>query len=200
MQSSEAKKLQKELKPLLEPLEKLARALFKTKKRVDDLASVTKGLYDELDKLCKKAPAERITDLALSQVNDALSEARELIPGDKYVQKLKPFVSAGENPEHRDAVFVLRQLLDAFHRFDSTNDSRLDWANKLAKESRTMAAGLGLAADSGQTPSWSEMRNALGEDPAIKFMDGYGGPLDLTAVKRIDIPTYFDCTPKNDDE
>jgi hypothetical protein len=66
----------------------------------DLLESVAEGLYEETDKLCKKAPAEQVTELLLEQVNQIIGEAKELIEGDAYVQRMKQFVAAGDRPEH----------------------------------------------------------------------------------------------------
>jgi hypothetical protein len=77
------------------------------------------GLYDEIDKLAKKAGADQVTDLALEQVNEFVRDAKTLMPEDAYVQRQKEFVAAGDNPEHRDVVFVMRQLRQGLERFDA---------------------------------------------------------------------------------
>lgn len=81
------------------------------------LESVTLGLYDEVDKLTKKAPAEPITDLVLGEINEVIRETKELVTEDPYVQRIQVFVAAGDNPQHRDAVVVLRQLRQGLERF-----------------------------------------------------------------------------------
>lgn len=84
------------------------------------LASVAAGLYAELDKLSKKAPTEPITDLMLEQINDLIREVKTLISDDAFVQKLKEFVPAGDNPEQRDALVVCRMLREGLTRFAPT--------------------------------------------------------------------------------
>jgi hypothetical protein len=74
------------------------------------LKSVSSGLYDELDKLCKKSPAEPITDLALTSVNEVIKETKQLIQNDIYIQRISEFIPAGDNPQLRDAVMVMRQI------------------------------------------------------------------------------------------
>lgn len=90
------------------------------KKQLALLQSVTEGLYEEIDKLSKKAPADFLTDLALSQVNDVIRETKMLINKDSYIQRLNEFVAAGDNPEHRDAVIVLRQIRQGLNRFSES--------------------------------------------------------------------------------
>ena len=83
------------------------------------LTSFTQGLYDEMDKLQKKAPSAGLSDLATKRVNRAIRDAKELMgEHDSYVTELSEFVPAGDNPEVRDAVLVLREILQALERLD----------------------------------------------------------------------------------
>jgi hypothetical protein len=94
------------------------RQLTSQREQLRLLQSVAQGLYEELDKLCKKSPAEQITDLALEQVNTVIEETKDLLINDSYIKRLKKFVAAGDNPEHRDVVVVLRQILQGLKRFE----------------------------------------------------------------------------------
>lgn len=80
------------------------------------LQSVALGLYEELDKLTKKSPVEAVTDFVLAQLNDVIRETRRLVRDDPYVQKLKEVVAAGDNPEQRDALVMLRQARQGLER------------------------------------------------------------------------------------
>lgn len=100
-------------------LKKRLQASEADKKGLRLLQSVSTGLYDEADKLSKKAPAEAVSDLMLEQVNDFVREAKELLPHDAHVQRLREFVPAGNNPQMRDVVIVLRQIRQGMDRFDT---------------------------------------------------------------------------------
>jgi hypothetical protein len=77
----------------------------------DELASYVLVLYEEMDKLAKKAPSAPVSDLALKRVNLAVADARSLMAKhDRYIAEIEPFVPAGENPEVRDAVLILREI------------------------------------------------------------------------------------------
>lgn len=80
------------------------------------LKSVVEGLYIEIDKLTKKAPAEPITELALEQINDVITDTKGLMQDDPYIQKLNKFVPAGDMPPHRDALIVLGQVKQGLNR------------------------------------------------------------------------------------
>jgi len=72
-----------------------------------------------MDKLAKKAPSAAVSDLAMNRVNRAIKQAKELIgPFDIYAAELAEFVPAGENPEVRDALLVLREITQALQRVD----------------------------------------------------------------------------------
>jgi len=85
-------------------------------KQADLLTSVTQGLYEELDKLSKKAPVDEATELVVESVNDVIKDIHVLSPNDAYIQRVKPFVPAGNNPEHRDVILILKQLSQGLKR------------------------------------------------------------------------------------
>src|SRR6266481_441604 len=101
----------------IEMLQKKIKDVNATEQRARVLQSVSLGLYEELDKLAKKAPADEVTDLVLEQANDVIREGKELLSEDTFVQRLKEFVPAGDNPQHRDVVVILRQLHQGLERF-----------------------------------------------------------------------------------
>jgi len=85
------------------------------------LKSFTAGLYDEMDKLSKKAPSATVSDLGLNRVNRAIRQAKDLMGAfDVYAAELCEFVPAGDNPEVRDALLVLREITQALERVDGT--------------------------------------------------------------------------------
>ncbi len=98
----------------------------KQKKQLELLTSAVKGHYEEMDKLSKKAPAEKVTDLALGEINYTIEETKKLLDDDVFIQRLNVFVAAGDNPELRDAVLVLRQLLQGLARYDANLRPRQD--------------------------------------------------------------------------
>lgn len=81
------------------------------------LESEIENLYVEFDKLTKKSPGQPITVLALENVNCAISDAKELLEGDRAVDRISKFVPAGENPANSDVLLVLSKLRAALTRF-----------------------------------------------------------------------------------
>lgn len=81
------------------------------------LESELEGLYDEMDKLAKKAPTETVTNLQLRVVNSFVQKAKKLLAGDTIIDEITVFVAAGDNPEYRDVITVLRQIKQGLERF-----------------------------------------------------------------------------------
>lgn len=81
------------------------------------LQSESEGLYEEIDKLCKKAPSESATTLQVNVVNGLIKRAKQLLEADPIIGEVTIFVAAGDNPEYRDIVTVLRQIGQALERF-----------------------------------------------------------------------------------
>lgn len=81
------------------------------------LGSELHSLYDEFEKLTKKAPATRLTALALQTINALIGDSKRLMSGDRYVDRISEFVAAGENPVNSDVLLILATLVSALNRF-----------------------------------------------------------------------------------
>ncbi len=146
------------------------------------LQSVTTGLYDETDKLCKKAPAEQVTDLLLEQVNQVIGETKEIIKRDPYVQRLNQFVAAGDNPEIRDVVVILRQVQQALDRFAPFLNRTEGETRRKLKE----AGVLGEAIEQFQLDATVLMMNVFEDDAAKAAEDWFDQETELFDFDRLD--------------
>jgi len=104
-----------------ERVEQLRRGM-QMKEAYHVLQSEIAGLYDEMDKLAKKAPNEPVTNLQLKIVNSFIRKAKLLLTGDNIIDEVEIFVSAGDNPEYRDVVTVLRQVRQGLERFKNNSN------------------------------------------------------------------------------
>jgi hypothetical protein len=112
----ERQRAQKEADKRMADTKKRRAELEETRLRRQQVESVLDGLYDEIDKLTKKAPADEITELALRRVNGVINAAKELLKGDPFIDSIDPFVPAGEYPEHRDVLIILREIKQGMKR------------------------------------------------------------------------------------
>lgn len=97
------------------------------------LESEAKGLYDEMDKLAKKTPVETVTDLQLKAINNLITKAKELLSNDIIIADVTIFVAAGDNPQYRDVVTVLRQVIQGLNRFQEQANKYL-WDEEFQEE------------------------------------------------------------------
>jgi hypothetical protein len=114
--------------------------------------SVASGLYIEIDKLTKKAPAEEVTELVLKHVNDLIRQAKDLLKSDEYMKGLTEFIPAGNNPQYRDVIIVLRQIRHAFDRLTISLGPRLDKVKDLITQAETVRVALGFYIQGETTP------------------------------------------------
>lgn len=118
-QEAEQRRLEEEQQELAEQEEREEelRQGLRIKQAYNMLLSEVTGLYDEMDKLAKKVPNEPVTNLQLRILNSFINKAKHLLSGDTIIDEIEVFVAAGDNPEYRDAVTVLRQIRQGLERF-----------------------------------------------------------------------------------
>lgn len=119
-QEEKKHRLEKQLQQIEEAISELESRIHfynENRRKHGLLESVTDGLYIEIEKLTKKAPAELVTELALEQINDVIKDIKELLKDDPYIERLNVFVPAGDLPQLRDTLIVLRQVKQGLERF-----------------------------------------------------------------------------------
>jgi vacuolar-type H+-ATPase subunit H len=91
--------------------------LIEKEKMFKILDSVSEGLYHEIDKLSKKSPIEPVTNLIVDEVNEIIKGIKEIIETDPFIKRLKLFVAAGDNPETRDVLIILKNVRQGIDRY-----------------------------------------------------------------------------------
>jgi hypothetical protein len=187
--SRRAKQLQ-ELDAAIAELTVKSEELGSLQKKLTLLESVSLGLYEEIDKLAKKAGADEVTPLVLEQVNDVIREAKELIFDDPYVKRYHEFVPAGNNPQHRDVVLLLRQIRQGLERFASginESKSRTDMLLSDAKGARIAV----LFAIQGKEGVRREDLENNEVDVQPRWLRGLPAYFSFPVLDRTHIPSYF---------
>ena len=166
--------------------------LRQKQKKLDLLQSVSLGLYDELDKLAKKAGADLVTDLALEQVNDFIRDSKLLLAEDAYVQRQKEFVVAGDNPQHRDVVVVMRQLRQGLDRFSADVNSLQERVEELLADAKGVhvAVDIFLGGSEDVTPEDLQYYEVTLTARWMKS-DGFVKNFSFDVLDRTNIPNYF---------
>lgn len=190
----------KQFEQILEVIDSLESRLqyteYDQKNQLTLLSSVSHGLYEEVDKLSKKAPSEPVTDLVLEQVNDVIRETKQLVADDTYVQRLNEFVPAGDNPQHRDAVVVLRQIRQGLDRFRQSLEPSIRALNGRRDEARAVTKALQLYMD-GDMNVETEQIEDYGLSLSSFWKTGiYPETFNFDRLDEIDIRVHFGETAK----
>lgn len=106
--------------------ERMARSQ-QLQERHAQLESFVDGIYTELSKLSIKWPTQPVTKLTLDQANRAICDLKELMSGenDAFINEINEFLPAGDMPEARDVVLVLKQIKQALDRMETKH--RREW-------------------------------------------------------------------------
>lgn len=177
-----------QLETAIAKLSVLADTLKTQKRSLDLLQSVSAGLYEEIDKLAKKSPADEISILALEQVNDLIRESKELSPDDLYMKRYKVFVAAGDNPQHRDVVLLLRQVRQGLDRFSQRLTERTTRTSTLLSDAKGLRIAI-LIIKSGREEATTSQLQANEVSVSSKWSQDY--QVNFDRLNRTDIPTYF---------
>jgi len=180
-----------------ELIPKLQERVADLRRRQDSLAllkSVSTGLYEETDKLSKKAPAETVTDLLLEQVNTVIRETKEIATSDIFVTRLSEFVSAGDNPQHRDVVVILKQLILGQNRAIATNDQKLNANQEKLSDARGVLCAIDLRLQGQEEYQIGKELLHYNGTSVSKFWRGddtYDWHFDFARLDNPDLPERF---------
>lgn len=160
------------------------------------LQSVVSGLYLEIQMLAKKAPSETITDLALENINRVISDTKELMQDDPYIQTLEVFIPAGDLPELRDALIVLGQIIKGLERFSV--DKRRNEIRSRLELAQLLKRALALAIDGANS---SNIYRSLSKGDGLLVTkipgewtveSGHGDKsFDLARLDALDVQAFF---------
>jgi hypothetical protein len=185
-----------------EQIKQLDQAIVELTKKLDDLRgkqkqldllqSVSFGLYDEMDKLAKKAGADQVTDLALEQVNDFIRDAKALLSEDPYAQKQKEFVAAGDNPQHRDVVVVMRQLRQGLERFTENLKSVQERYKLLLADAKGLHIAVEIFLEGTEDVSKDNFEyNEVTVSERWMEGDDFAETFSFDRLDRTNVPDYF---------
>jgi len=92
--------------------------------------------------------------------------AKGVVVGDVYLDRVKEFVPAGENPVYPDVLMVAATVQAAVRRAKSVLAEEEKRLHEAWQNAGTIAAAIRLVLESGEQPLWTEVKDALGEKPA----------------------------------
>jgi hypothetical protein len=192
-----------EIARLVPVLNQKLQDLKSVQKQTQLLKSVGGALYGEMDKLSKKAPAEEVTELGLGEVNNFLAQVKTLGKDDPFIQRLKEFVAAGQQPQNRDVVLVLKLALQGLDRINESVSPLVRSATERVREASAVELALDYYLQYQQMADQGAFEANDVELP--DEWETYDHKFDYERLDRTDIGTYFakdfkEANEETDDE
>ena len=160
------------------------------KVRHDALSNHLVGFYEEVDKLAKGRSLLEATSLIVEQANDIIRDAKSIIGDEPYLDRIKEFVPAGNNPVYPDVLVVARTVQQCLGRTEKPLADRETRVTKMRRHARTIVAALKYFADHNEHPSKDDVESLLdAKPPDIWFFqsDDGGCYFDFDRLDRVGI-------------
>jgi len=190
----------KQLNLVRAAIEKLDEAADETRKKNKQrkaLLSHLQTFYSEMNNIAKGKAMSLIpvAELMVTQINEAIGDAKRLIEGDVYLDRVKPFISAGNPPGYPEVLLVAKTVEEVLVRHDRDFDARLQAIQQKLSEATTVEASLECAIENIEyavSPDQIEERLEYAPDPSWLTEDNDGNELfDLDRLDALDIRAYF---------
>jgi hypothetical protein len=151
-------------------LREQVRAARSNIKRGEALSSHSNGFYEEISKLAKGKILIGVTDLVVAQANDIIRDAKQLIKGDVYLDRIREFVPAGDNPVYPDVLVSIRSVRDSLDRYDQDTKNRINALLARIEKAQTVIGALKFVLD-GEADA-EEDKNYPGKDAIEPYVEG----------------------------
>jgi hypothetical protein len=155
------------------------------------------GFYGEIDKLAKGRSLLAVTDLVVQQINDIVRDAKSLISDDSYLDRVKEFVPAGDNPVYPDVLLVARTVKQCIQRNMHGFSAATAPITRRIREAQTITVAIELALEDAENDPLvprelvdERFEGEINESWFQEFDDG-NEYLDLTRLDEIDLKTYL---------
>lgn len=181
----------------IKSLDERANEARKRNKQRKALLSHLRTFYSEMNNIAKGKAMSLIpvAELMVTQINDAIADAKKLIQGDVYLDRVKPFISAGNPPGYPEVLLIAKTVEEVLVRRGSDFDARLAAIQRKQHEATTVRAGLECAMENVEyAVSIDDVEARLDDapDPSWTITDEQGDELfDLSRLDELDITTYF---------
>jgi len=172
-----------------ETLEGRLKLALSAERRCHVLLDHSKGFYEELDKLAKGKSLLEVTPLMLEQANNIIRDTKELAGGDIYLDRIKQFVAAGNNPVYPDVLVITRMVRDGMVRFRKILEKRLVILKVSLSKAETVIGALTYFLDDDARDG--EDKNCPNRENVELYVDGNVSDLCFSKYGNCD-EEYFD--------
>ena len=139
-----------------------------------------------------------VTPLMVEQANNIIRDAKKIIGTDTYLDRIKEFVPAGNNPVYPDVLVAIRGVRQSLARAKETLTKRHNQLSDRLMKARTVAAAIGLCLELDEddtVPSKDELTERLNStkvDYSLLYRAEDGIQyFNLDKLDRLDLERYF---------
>lgn len=181
----------------IKKLDETADEARKKNKQRKALLSHLQTFYSEMNNIAKGKGMSLmpVAELMVTHINDAIADAKKLIEGDIYLDRVKPFISAGNPPTYPEVLLVAKTVEEVLIRRARDFDARLEIIQQKQHEATTVHAGLECAIENVQyAVSMDDIEARLDDVPETSWTttDDQGEEVfDLERLDELDISAYF---------
>jgi len=171
-------------------LEEAVRLARENKSRHQALSNHLVGFYSEVAKLAKGRSLLEATSLIVDQANDIIRDAKSIVDGDPYLDRIKEFVPAGNNPVYPDVLLVARSVQQCLGRTEEQLTDREKLTTKMRRQARTIVAALKFFSDQNEHPSKDDVESLLDAKPPDDWFfqsDDGGYYFDFERLDRVGV-------------
>jgi len=129
-------------KKSLEQLQAELKTLRKKAKSREALANHLVGFYNEIDKLAKGRSLMEATPLVVDQANDIIRDSKQIVENDVYLDRIKEFVPAGNNPVYPDVLVTIRVVRQSLYRCGKNLEKQEERILNALTRTRTVVGAL----------------------------------------------------------
>jgi hypothetical protein len=139
--------------------------------RLSNLTNHTKGFYEEINKLAKGKTLLPVTNLMSERANEIIRDAKDIVKNDIYLDRIKQFVPAGDNPEYPDVLVSLRSILDCLGRFKLVQEAEISSIQSKISKANTVVGAIAYFLDDEEDGD-EEDKNYPSKDDVRRYVDG----------------------------
>ena len=188
-------KQQASINGVIKSLEQRANELSQLIQQHDDQSGHLNGYYEEIEKLAKGKTLVPATDLIVERCNEVIRDAKTVVQQDLYLNRVKEFVSAGDNPVYPDVLITARTVLECLSRSKGKLQGEVKGIATLLREARTIriATALYLKTDAIPSKEDVEAHTGRGDLSDIWFTEDEDGNenFDFDKLDECSIEKYF---------
>jgi hypothetical protein len=194
--AGEVQRRKKQLETMQDAFERLRvaqRSAEEKAERCEALDDHLSGFYEEIDKLSKGKILVGVTDLVVAQANDIVRDAKALIEGDTYLDRVKEFVPAGDNSVYPDVLLTARAVQQSVGRFQShLQNWKQDLALRLQQVQTIILALQHFVENDGYVASKADVATHVDTPSDVWFSGSYGDKhFDFARLDNRDVAEWL---------